>query len=1805
MENLLEVQVQLDDILEKILGLKSDIDEITMCITEQRFIPTEISFRVIDKLKEIDSLNGKCQELYPEIITYIGMSDVIANTKEIVEDAISEEKINEKIANYKRFLSITTTDEEILKILIEKRVELESLLENYSEEIEDKLEPFVKFLDALAETNASKLVSYIIELTPIFGNDLIAKAFLEKQLFFEELITQIEQKETEEVDKEEIFVQLEIETKESDTEEILVQSEIETKESDIEEIFVESEVETKEANIEKEKSLNSEEIKPENIEPEGILKDSIILEDIESNDDENEKELKSYYNAFLENGMLVTNEVFSKEFLSDISPAEKKSFGAKAFISEMTAKNMFTNIIILTTMTQYNCISKELLIAISSLEEEKVESSLEYLKNKGYLRKYSIEEIGEFYCISPKAEKAFQTKASRKFLKLKGSFQLSLGEAIEDTVQAVLTRITYTQLLQKYFETLPYENWSISDTMSTEYFFVKMNYLELNFAFTGSYWFATKEEEIKDFIKGVKGQNINDCENFVVAGLNFEIAKKQAEMLVSILELETDMIYYYSLIEDSFRDYENDEEYSIEDIFEDFEVIEDMFEDFEEEDEFFEEDEIYILDNDEETEDKDEIEELEKAFDFDIDIEKVYSNIYQMIVSDKTYCATTYLRSMMDKKAELKDMYEKLAYAVNEPWLRCSYSSQAIFTIYADTTTSFSKYLFVAAAMRNFFMNHVCYDYDMKALYANIKELDIVSSSVSLTNVIYKLVSFKEDVHKGINFYADYKVKDKDMLERDIKKLAMEAKSYYDLYVLGPIKEKTSHRRYVKTKELIFSQKEDLAQYFKIVVEQDCKAVEYVSNYLQETFIKEDATIDISNVDYKKLNDFIDYYWDCAAKTMNSVQKTSDLMSELRNNLSISIQKVLKIMCDWVLLVEETHNLKSDKGSNLYKEMRKKLIENMKNATKELEKKHSKMQLEQLAGAILLENTLKEFVARMDGSFDEKTYKYFYIDFLRGKSVLLDENYLPDGKGNVKDFKELTLANRVFVHSKEKLMTFEEKLNDIFYNYGDDYGTAQLIIDYLEDIDEKSFDYNYDVKSSEEPAQEDAENKFNEFIENLELAQSYGQIQESKENKKEKIQKIASEWFEYAKISKNYGFFNRVLKMYRTKMQEDAKVRGIALLQELEQIKVKEKIDDKIQAKINKIEEMIEKQNYTVAEDLLSRIYIDESDEEIEVFRSDYLKKFIDEYDVTYKNVFGTGKKLSTILASKMRNKDERGARKLIDNWMSNGQALGEAKLNQLLDALGFFGASAKVQSKIDKIENYLIAIKDNSAGRSINYKHPISAFGSKAREEGFRVVCLFGGYDADRLMEDFKKLTGTKNVLALVDCALPLPERRKLARKIKSELNDKVYAVIDRVLLLFLANNYNVQFINQILMNTMMPFSYYQPYVWDSCKVMPPELFMGRKEELEKIQSSAGVNIVYGGRQLGKSALLKMAKMNIDKDENNNRAILVEIKGLDYKKAAKKIGHELYDAGILDVDIDTTDWEDLARVIKRRLQNEKLPYIPYLLLLLDEADAFIDSCESINYQPFDVLKEIQSVGMDRFKFVIAGLHNIVRFKRDAALSNNSVLTHLTSITVKPFDKREAKELIVKPLSYLGFRFPEEKQALVSLILANTNYFPGLIQLYCAKLVESMRKNDYGGYVEANTPAYEINETLIKKVLADADFMNQIREKFEITLKLDGDNMYYIIALLLAYLYHQNTNSASESEGFSAKDIIEAGKGLFIKKISDLNEDMVNGLLQELLELNILRQTVNELYLFSRYSFFQMMGTQSEVETKLEAYMED
>ena len=125
-------------------------------------------------------------------------------------------------------------------------------------------------------------------------------------------------------------------------------------------------------------------------------------------------------------------------------------------------------------------------------------------------------------------------------------------------------------------------------------------------------------------------------------------------------------------------------------------------------------------------------------------------------------------------------------------------------------------------------------------------------------------------------------------------------------------------------------------------------------------------------------------------------------------------------------------------------------------------------------------------------------------------------------------------------------------------------------------------------------------------------------------------------------------------------------------------------------------------------------------------------------------------------------------------------------------------------------------------------------------------------------------------------------------------------------------------------------------------------------------------------------------------------------------------------------------------------------------------------------------------------------------------------------------------------------------------------------------------------------------EKHIKRVLSESGFQQSIREKFMITLKVDADDFYYVIALLAAYLYHENNSE----DGYSPADIKQVAEEFGIAKIEKLDEEKVNALMEEMSELNIFRITASGKYLFTRYSFFQMMGTKNNIEDEMEKYME-
>ena len=1176
-----------------------------------------------------------------------------------------------------------------------------------------------------------------------------------------------------------------------------------------------------------------------------------------------------------------------------------------------------------------------------------------------------------------------------------------------------------------------------------------------------------------------------------------------------------------------------------------------------------------------------------------------------MLSKEKYYCATAYSYALASKNRAYKPIYAQLAYALNDPLRNCNYNSANVYSVYFGTEKTYSDYFAVSASLRNFFLDQQHYDYSLRDLYSILSGMSLLQENSALQKVAYTLMHFKSEHHRGIDFYADYRQKNREHYEDALREIRKDAREFYEKYCIK--QEEGFHDRMKETRKILFGDGSEIKIFLEVIMENDQSYLELISEHLTSRYIKNKMDISADNIDHILIDKAIDDSWESAGKrVLNKKGARGNLVGIYRSTTANQIEKAVTILCNYVSVVSATDIDENDPGLVEYKRNKGSLINNISAAIYSLEQEEKDL-IRDEAGRKVLLHTLYGLISRLDGSYDEDTKKFFYIDFLRNDKVLLDEKYQPVFN-DVSEIDELSILTRIEDHAKTPLMSFEERLHSIFSGQ-DDYGSAALILHYLKIHPIPFRDESIlciDIDRAIGQARKSMPKKQKGFIEDLELAQSYGQI-DNTENRKEILIQIMDFWYDWAMETNNYGFFYKILKSIRDKIRKDAQNRTVELEQDLSTYISAHpdwEKDEKLASAIEQIRVRIEKQNYAAAEDLLNRLNAGDFDSGIAFIQHDYLKEFLDEYPTNFDKSGRSNTSLRSSSIARGHNKDSRGAERIIDNWPSGSYGLSIDKIRGLMTALGFpvKGVEKQISYKgTDKgnQQQYHVMIRRPENGRKSNYKHPISVFGSEAEEKGFRIVVIFGKMDAGRLIDTFKEIGSAQNTIVLLDFALTLPDRRELARRTKTEYNKKTFIVIDRVVAVYLARHYSETAVNRMLMAVTMPFASYQPYVSESAKVMPQEIFMGRTKELDDIESASGVNIVYGGRQLGKSALLRMAQKDIDKNENHDRAVLVDIKGRDYKAAAKKVSAALLDEGVLTTEV-TEDWDELSRNIRNRLRVTSADKkIPYLLLLLDEADDFIESCEKVGYRPFDALKDIQNIGPGRFKFVVAGLRNVVRFNKNKALSNNSVLTHLGHLTVKPFKSTEARELLEVPLSYLGFRFSDDSstEMLISTIFGKTNYFPGLLQLYCSKLIEAVQR-DYADYEEYETPPYVVSESLIKKVLADKTLEEQIKEKYFITLKVGNDDYYYLIALLAAYHYHNN----KEQNGCEANDILEIASSYGISKISSLSRDKVNALMEEMLELNVLQRIGNGKFRFTRHNFCEMMGSISHIDDEIMEY---
>jgi hypothetical protein len=410
----------------------------------------------------------------------------------------------------------------------------------------------------------------------------------------------------------------------------------------------------------------------------------------------------------------------------------------------------------------------------------------------------------------------------------------------------------------------------------------------------------------------------------------------------------------------------------------------------------------------------------------------------------------------------------------------------------------------------------------------------------------------------------------------------------------------------------------------------------------------------------------------------------------------------------------------------------------------------------------------------------------------------------------------------------------------------------------------------------------------------------------------------------------------------------------------------------------------------------------------------------------------------------------------------------------------------------------------------------PVRQYGSDSAGK-YRVLLISGNPSAEDIVNSIPDTPSRTPTIVLHFNQIAEEKRRELAAI--SRHRRKMFIVIDETLLYFLCGFKSPRL--RIMFECTLPFTLLDPYT-TTAGIVPPEVFFGRRKERELIIDPMGSCFIYGGRQLGKTALLRDVERTYHDLAKGHIVSWLDLKvegiGLDrdiediwYLIARELKRHGLLPSSITPGQIGT---ERLAEYVEGWLAQDEQRRV---LFLLDEADTFLEADASNSGKEFlhsQRLKGLMDRTNRRFKAVFAGLHNVQRTTRHG---NHPLAHYGTPICIGPLldngEWRAATGLVHDPLASAGYRF--ESPDLITRILSQTNYYPSLIQLYCAELVGHLTNPNDTNFDRKTSPPYQIANRHVADVYRNEDFRQGIRQRFNWTLQLD--TRYEVIAYSIAH----------------------------------------------------------------------------------------
>jgi hypothetical protein len=456
-------------------------------------------------------------------------------------------------------------------------------------------------------------------------------------------------------------------------------------------------------------------------------------------------------------------------------------------------------------------------------------------------------------------------------------------------------------------------------------------------------------------------------------------------------------------------------------------------------------------------------------------------------------------------------------------------------------------------------------------------------------------------------------------------------------------------------------------------------------------------------------------------------------------------------------------------------------------------------------------------------------------------------------------------------------------------------------------------------------------------------------------------------------------------------------------------------------------------------------------------------------------------------------------------------------------------------------------------------------------------------GWREKELVEVVRSRSGKgRAVIVLGVTPVPWQKRRQLARVAREERVTFLYA--DSFNLMFQALHGDRgagRF--EVWLATSLPLSWVNPYVTQGN--VPPEMFVGRSDELRSLQDQLGSCFVYGGRQLGKSALLRAVRARAHNPEEGQVCIFVDLKteGIGARRPIDAlwdvIARELDEAEVPN----DNGAPDRAAVRRRLLTWLEEDDHRRVWLLLDESDRFLEEeARSREFENVLALRELMDLTDRRCKVILAGLHSVTRFGR---IRNQPLAQFGLSEPIGPLSWSDARYLVEVPMRAAGFRL--EPPQLVDRVLVETRRHPSILQFVCRALIEHFSGKAAG---RSGDLPVSITGAELDRVFDQEDLRERIRERFEWTLNLDP--RYRVVALIMALRSLEDSTTATD--GLPARELYEQSLAYWERGFASLPRDEFDVLLDEMVNLEVLARTAGR-YRMPSTSVLRLLGDEAAI----------